>query len=191
MRLALILPAVLTLCFVQAANADVLTGKAAKKALFSGAAVAAQVIEQPFLATDQAKVLVSVAEQQPYYGAIAVSPKDGLMSEATVAAANYHSVEAASAAALAGCDGLRKGKVPCVIVALVRPKGWEARPIQLSFDATAAFRKDYGGKGAALAVSAATGTWGMAKGANASADAIAACAEKLTGANDCSVIVAN
>ncbi len=191
MRFGLILSAALVAGLAGGASAEVLTGKAAKKALFSGKDVAVQVIKQPFLVDNQAEILGSVAVQQPYYGAIAVSPNEGLMSEATVAAANYHSVEAASVAALAGCDAARKGKDACVIVALVRPKGWEARPIQMSADATAAFRKDYGGKGAALAVSATTGTWGMAKGANAADAAIAACAAKMTDANDCTVIIDN
>lgn len=191
MRFWVILSATLALGLSGVAVADVLTGKAAKKALFSGEKVAVQVMTQSFLVDNQAEILGSVATQQPYYGAIAVSPKEGLMSEATVAAANYHSVDAASVAALAGCDAARKADAPCVIVALVRPKGWEPRPMQMSADATAAFRKDYGGKGAALAVSATTGTWGIAKGENAAVAAVAACAEKLTGANDCAVIVAD
>ena len=111
--------------------------------------------------------------------------------EATVAAANYHSVEAASAAALGGCDAARKGAGACVIVAYIRPKGWQARSVQLSADATRAFSKDYGGKGAALAVSAGTGTWAMAKGATASEAAIAACGAKLSGPNDCTVVIAD
>ena len=189
MRFQLILPAALLVALAQGSVAEVLTGKAAKRVLFSGDAVAVQVMKQAFLVDNQAEILGSVASQQPYYGAIAVSPKEGLMSEATIAAANYHSVEAASAAALAGCDAARKEDAPCVIVAFVRPKGWEARAIQMSFDATTAFRKDYGGKGAALAVSAASGSWGMAKGSNAGDAAIAACAAKLQGANDCTVIL--
>jgi hypothetical protein len=191
MRLCFILSAALAFGLAQAVSADVLTGKAAKKALFSGDAVAVEVMKQAFLVDNQAEILATAAGQQPYYGAIAVSPKEGLMSEATIAAANYHSVEAASVAALAGCDAARKGEVPCVIVALIRPKGWEARPIQMSSEATAAFRKDYGGKGAALAVSMTTGTWGMAKGTNAADAAVAACASKLAGTNDCMVIVAD
>ena len=71
------------------------------------------------------------------------------------------------------------------------PKGWEARPIQMSSDATAAFRKDYDGKGAALAVSASTGAWGMAKGDGAAVAAVAACAAKLTDVKDCAVIIAD
>lgn len=191
MRKNLILTAVLAFAAAQGANAEAVNGKAAKKTLFSAEGASVQVMKQAFLADDQAQILGSVALQQPYYGAIAVSPDEGLMSEATIAAANYHSVEAASAAAAAGCDAARKGAAPCVIVALVRPKGWEARPLQLSADATAAFRKDYSGKGGALAVSAGTGAWGMAKGNGAAEAAIAACAAKLTGPNDCAVVVAD
>ena len=191
MRFGLFLSAALVLGFGGFASADVLTGKVAKKMLYSGEKLEAEMIEQPFLADDQAKLLESVATQQPYYGAIAVSPDEGLMSEATIAAANYHSVEAASVVALAGCDAARKGETACVIVAFVRPKGWEARPVQMSSDATAAFRKDYGGKGAALAVSASTGAWGMAKGDGAGDAAIAACAAKLAEAKDCAVIIAD
>ena len=173
------------------ASAEVLNGKAAKKALYSGAKLEVQVQRQPFLTEDQAKILGSVASQQPYYGAIAVSPDEGLMSEATIAAADYHTVEAATVAALAECDAARKGAAPCVIVATVRPKGWEPRAIQLSSDATAAFRKDYGGAGEALAVSASTGTWAMAKGNNAAESAVAACMAKLKNVKDCSVIIAD
>ena len=189
MRTKLVLLAALIGCFGHIAMAEVFTGKAAKTALFADSEVAVEVTKHSFLVDEQPQIVGSVASQQPYYGAIAVSPDEGLMSEATLAAANYHSVEAASVAALAGCDAVRKGAVPCVIVAVVRPKGWEARPLQLSADATAAFRKEYGGKGGALAVSAGTGTWGMAKGANAPETALAACAAKLVGQNDCAVIV--
>jgi hypothetical protein len=191
MKIASGLFATLIVLSAGSVSAEAVTGKIAKKALFSGSKLEVEVQKQPFLTDDQAKILGSVASQQPYYGAIAVSPDEGLMSEATIAAANYHTVEAASIAALAGCDAARKGSASCVIVAIVRPKGWEARPLQLSSDATEAFRKDYRGAGGALAVSASTGTWGMAKGANAAESAIAACAAKLTGFNDCSVVVAD
>ena len=172
-----------------AASAAVLDGRAAKKALFAPDEIGVQVMKQSFLVDNQAEILAQVATQQPYYGAIAVSPGDGLMSDATIAAANYHSAEAATVAALAGCDAARKGEAPCVIVALVRPKGWEVRPIQLSADATSAFGKDYGGKGAAFAVSSSSGAWGMAKGADASAAAVAACAAKFAAESDCQVVI--
>lgn len=183
--------AMLGLGLAQTVFAQAIDGKAAQKALFAPDEVGVQVMKQSFLVDDQAQLLASVATQQPYYGAIAVSPADGLMSEATLAAANYHSVEAASVAALAGCDAARKGDLPCVVVALIRPRGWEARPLQLSADATAAFRKDYAGKGSALAVSASTGAWAMAKGADAASAAVAACSAKLESLDDCSVIIAD
>ncbi len=191
MRVNRILAAAVLVAFAQGAAAQVLDGKTAKKALFADDEAAAQVMKQSFLSDEHARIVGEAALQQPYYGAIAVSPDEGLMSEATIAAANYHSVEAASVAALAGCDAARKGAAACVIVALVRPKGWEARPIQLSAEATAAFRKDYAGKGAALAVSSGSGAWGLVVGANAGEAAVAACAAKLTGPNDCTVIVAD
>ena len=173
------------------AFAQTIDGRAAKKALFAKDEIGVQVMKQSFLVDNQAEILASVATQQPYYGAIAVSPDEGLMSEATIAAANYHNIEAASVAALAGCDAARKGEAACIIVALVRPKGWEARSIQLSSDATTAFGKDYGGKGSALAVSASTGAWAMAKGSDAGAAAVAACAAKMTAPDDCTVIIAD
>lgn len=191
MKRNMILASVVMVGLAQIAFAQMQDGNAAKKALYPADEIGVQVMKQSFLVDNQAEILASVATQQPYYGAIAVSPVDGLMSEATIAAANYHTVEAASVAALAGCDAARQGDEPCVIVALIRPKGWDARPIQLSADATAAFRKDYAGKGGALAASASTGTWAMAKGDDAQNAAVAACAAKLTGENDCSVIIAD
>jgi hypothetical protein len=191
MRAMMVWSTVLMVGLVGPGSTQTLDGKAAKRALFDVGDVGVQVMKQSFMPDDQAKILGEVAKDQPYYGAIAVSPDEGLMSEATIAAANYHNIEAASVAALAGCDAARKGAQPCVVVALVRPQGWEARPLQLSADATLAFNKDYAGKNAALAVSTGTGTWGMAKGENAADAAVAACAAKLTGPNDCKVVVAD
>lgn len=173
------------------ASAETLPGKTAKKYLYSPNKVAVEVANQPFFVDNQAQIVGQAAAQQPYYGAIAVSPDDGLLSEATIAAANYHSTGAASVNALGACDAARKGKTPCVIVAVVRPEGWQTRPVQLSSEATAAFRKDYAGKGGALAVSANTGAWGMSSGDGAAAAALAACNSKLTDKKDCSVIISD
>lgn len=131
----------------------------------------------------EAKVLGMVAADQPYYAAIAISPDEGLMSEATVAAANYHDVESASAAALAECNAKKKGAAGCVVVALVRPEGWQAQPLQLSSDASAGFGAAGGG---AVAISAATGSWGV--GADGDA-AVAACTERNAAAADCTVVI--
>lgn len=176
-----------------AAAADPATGRAAEGMLFSPEGAAVEMLAQGFLTDADVKALELVGAAQPYYGAIAVSPDEGLMVEATVAAANYHDTDAAAAAAKAECDAKRKGAASCVVVALIRPKGWQAQALQLSADATAGFRKDYRGQGPkALAVSPATGLWGIATGEGAADAAIAACAAKAAEpATDCTVVVAD
>ncbi|MGQ0567616.1 MAG: DUF4189 domain-containing protein [Gemmobacter sp.] len=144
----------------------------------------------PNLPPDQANLLSGVASGQPYYGAIAFSPDEGIMVEATVAAVNHHSVEAAEAAALRDCNAKRTGEAVCAVVVVLRPDGWEARPLQLSQAATEALRKEYGRSGPrAMAVSPSTGTYGIGAGDGAGAAAIAACAK--AGAEDCTVVVAD
>ncbi|MEM7641738.1 MAG: 5-aminolevulic acid synthase [Pseudomonadota bacterium] len=123
--------------------------------------------------------------QLKYYGALAVPPAEGLRSEAARGAFNYHSPDAARRAALTDCDGAKSGGAACVIVADIRPRGWQAgRPLTLNQDATdavrgRAFRR--AGRAAALAVSPSTGQWGLADGPAA---AIAEC-----GVEDCVVAV--
>jgi hypothetical protein len=174
-----------------AAGAQTPTGETAAPLLFAPAGVEVEVLPQSFLAADQAAVLAQVAAGQPYYGAVALSPDEGLMSEATVAAANHHSTEAATAAALAGCDAKRRGATPCVIAALIRPKGWAPRGFQLSSGATAAVFDDYARvrRDKALAVSPATGLWGIGKGRGAAEKALADCAGKGQGVTDCAVVL--
>jgi len=146
--------------------------------------------DHPKLAADQAALLATVASGQPYYGAIAFSPDEGIMVEATVAAVNHHSVEAAEAAALRDCDAKRKGDEGCAVAVVLRPDGWEARPFQLSHAATEALRKEYGRTGSrAMAVSDATGAYGLGAGEGAAEVAVIACA--TAGATDCNVVVAD
>ncbi len=179
----------LTVMLVSATGlcAEPMTGKDARKALIGGKASEAELAADSGLSDEDKTVLVAVATQQPYYGAIAISPGDGLLSEATVAAANFHDTAAAERAALADCNAKKTAAEDCVIAALIRPKGHEQRDLQLSLDATAAFDADYAGKGGALAVSVVTGAWGLGQGAEA---AIAACAAKA-GATDCAVVIAD
>ena len=171
-----------------AACADPVTGKVARKMLFLGKAVEVEFLADSPLAADQQVVLGLVAEGQPYYGAIAISPDEGLMSEATVAAANHHDVDAAQAAALADCNARKTGAAKCVVVALIRPAGWQPRDLQLSAAATAAFKADYKAKGSAVAVSPATGAWGMGQGDGAAEAAVTACAVT---AKDCALAIAD
>ncbi|KAF0171338.1 MAG: hypothetical protein FD162_3063 [Rhodobacteraceae bacterium] len=176
---------VLVLALVGMAGAEVIDGKTAKAALFAPVTAEVEILAEAGLPDDQAKALEMVGGQQPYYGAIAISPDAGLMSEATVAAANYHDTEAAAKVALAECDAKKTGKTSCVVAALIRPEGWEARGLQLSSDATAGFNADY--KDGALAVSNSTGAWGV--GADAAA-ALAACAALKDQTKDCVVLIA-
>ena len=172
------------LAFATPLAAQTVTGKDAAAMLYAPK-VAEVVITEGALPKDEAKMLAMVARDQPYYAAIAISPDEGLMSEATMAAANHHTVEAASAAALAQCNANRKGAADCVIVAAVRPEGWEARPLQLSSSAT----EDFGAnRGAALALSASTGAWGIGASPD---EAVAACAAKQEAATDCTVAIAD
>ena len=173
-----------------AAQAQVLTGEGVAPMLFAPTGAEVEVLPQKFLPEAQVAILKQVAAAQPYYGAVAVSPDEGIMVEATVAAANHHTTEAAKAAALAACDAKRKGARPCVVVALIRPQGWAARPFQLSSGATAGFA-DYEKirRDKAFAISASTGLWGIGKGRDAAAKAVADCAQKAPQPADCAVAV--
>ncbi len=175
------------------ASAQALTTKVVQPMLFAGAGAVVEILPQPFLTKEQAAILAQVGAAQPYYGAIAVSPDEGLMVEATVAAANHHSTGAAETAALAGCDAKRKGAAPCVIVALIRPQGWAEQPFQLSAGATTGFLDSYLKirRDRAFAISASTGLWGIGKGRDAAAKAVADCSAKGTDVTDCTVVVAD
>ncbi|MCV2880777.1 5-aminolevulic acid synthase [Actibacterium sp. XHP0104] len=172
------------------AVAEPVDGKAAKAALFKPAPAEAVLVPQDVLDEKEGQIAVQVAGQQPYYGAMAVAPEDGLLSDATVAATNYHDVDAAREAALEGCNARRKGAAACVIVAEIRPMGHEARPLQLSSAATEAFhgyyRKQRGAK--AMAISLSTGKWAVATGEGAEAQALADCALAAR-AEDCLVAI--
>ncbi len=119
-----------------------------------------------------------------YYGAIAMAPGMGLASEATSATANFHDVENASRVALEQCNDARTSGPACVVVLLVRPDGWEpGRSLQLNTQATAALRGEYRrfGRPRVMAISDATGQWGIGEDADA---AVAQC-----GQPDCRAVV--
>lgn len=171
-----------------AAFAEPISGKAATAALFAPLKAEVEVLAEAGLPADHAKALETVGVDQPYFGAIAIAPEEGLMSEATVAAANFHDTAAAAVAARAECDAKKTSATPCVVAAYIRPEGWKDAGFSLSSDATAAFR-DYDMKAGALAISASTGAFGMAAGEGAGAVAVAACAAKNAKATDCTLVV--
>lgn len=124
-----------------------------------------------------------------------------MTSEATVAGAQFHDTDAAAAFALAGCEAKRTGQSPCVVVALVRPKGWKARDLQLSLNATAFFNGTYqdAPNPKALATSSSTGSFGFGAGADValadcaskSAAAAKTAAEAKNAAENCVVVIAD
>lgn len=175
------------------AGAEPMTGKAAAKQMFKPGTAEVAITDPGLLSDADRAILQQIAQAQPYYGAVAIAPDEGLASEASVAAANFHDVDAASSFALDGCNARRKAKGrPCVVAAQIRPKGWQARPLQLSTDATQALAKDYrkAGKPRALAVSPATGKWAIAGGVDAAEAARQKCAAQA-GADDCTIAVAD
>jgi hypothetical protein len=171
---------------------DALDEGAARRMLFDAQRAEVVVYPQGFLSEAEAQVLRDTAARAiPYYGAIAASPSQGLAAEPTSAAGNHHDVAAAGRIALAECDAKRpSGTAPCVVVAEVRPRGWQARPLQLSSGATATFRGDFrrGGGEKSFALSPSTGGFGVGRGVGADASALAACASASRAA-DCRVVV--
>ena len=184
------------LCAASGAAADPISGADAKAMLFPEQGVSVELIAHDKLSKSVMKIIKAVAEQQPWYAAVALSPDEDLMtSPATVAGAQFHDTDAAAIFALAGCEAKRTGESPCAVVALVRPKGWEARDLQLGLNATAFFTATYEPAPApkALATSAATGAFGFGAGAEA---ALADCqsksgAEAESAADDCVVVIAD
>jgi hypothetical protein len=187
---------VLALFAASAASAQgVFDARGAQRQLFHESR--AELIVHPYAGMSAAEqgVFKAVADQLagsvPYYGAIAISPAEGINSRATTARGNYHSFESASAAVLADCNGARaRGAAPCVVVAEVRPRNWQARALQLSAAATQMFRADYRrGRGErSLAVSPTSGGFGIGKGPGAASSAIAAC-NQVGGVSDCRIAV--
>lgn len=195
MRKLIIASAIAALCATSAiADGDILSGKAAKKMLFSHRGSDFVIVPQDFMGESDMATLKLMAGMREfktvlYYGAIAASPKRGLAHKATVASSNHHSVEAADNAAINECNGLRGGGAKCVVVAHILPKKYTTQPLHLSASATAAFKKTYlrGGGPKALAISPDMGSYAVSKGEGAGTAALAACS--ADGAKGCRIVV--
>lgn len=197
MKKLLLLTAAVILLASQAIGAP-LNGKTAKKMLFSPKGSEFRIVAQDTMGkTDLAtlKALLGMKEIKAilYYGAIAMSPKQGLAHESTAASANHHSLAAASAQALKQCNILRGGGPKCVVVVNIIPKKYVERPLTLSVSATTAFRRTYlkGRGGKAMAISPATGEYAVAKGSGAAKIALKVCAKAARAkyANDCQIVI--
>lgn len=178
------------------AGADPIDGKAARDAVFSHRGGQVVVLEQDVLSAENAAQLAATGGVIQYYGAIAVAPDEGFISQANQAAANHHSIEAAEEAALTACNAARSGGRRCVIIAHYLPDDWEeGRPVQLSQTATDALRRTYrrARKPRALAISPMTGAFAVDRGDGAQENAIATCNEEASqlGATDCNVVVSD
>jgi hypothetical protein len=193
MRTVLVLAAALAAGGAQAEPVGVRT---AEKMLFSTRNVQTLVRADAGLSEVDVKTLQIMFKDNrfPYYGAVAISPGDGLVSEATNLAQNLHSPQAAAEAALKACNAVRKAETPCVIAADVVPKGWKPQPLMLNQDATAGIRTYKQGKGPkAMAISPATGAWSIAKGPGADTAALNDCLNKAQpmGSRDCAIVIAD
>lgn len=176
-----------------AAVAQTVSGSVAQGQVFPPDRAEVVFYDTQILSNEERPIVTQIAQGQKYYAAMALAPDHGLMHPATVLAANYHDVAMARAAALRECDGLREGGRDCVIVLEVRPAGWAAREVQMNADATTAFLNDYlTGSGArAMALSLQSGEWGLGRGTNAAADAMAECAAAAAPATDCTLRLQN
>ncbi|MBZ0130061.1 MAG: hypothetical protein K8F59_13195 [Rhodobacteraceae bacterium] len=159
-----------------------------------------RVLVPDMVPANYAAALQSAAKVQKFFEAMAASPSEGMLAGSATLAANFHTAEAAHAAAIAGCNAKKAaGSKPCVVIAEFLPKGYRGPGgFSLSFQATEAFGKYKRAKAPkAFAISASTGNWGEAvKAASpeaAAAAAIAECAARAAkhGARDCQVVTAD
>ncbi|MBM7067501.1 5-aminolevulic acid synthase [Actibacterium sp. 188UL27-1] len=175
------------------AQGESVTTKVARGQLFSPKGSSVEVFPTDFLGEAEAKAVKGYAAQFEYYAAFAVSPGDPADSGSAVGLANFHSEAAARTAALGACNARRQTGRPCIVVAVTRPKGWKPRNIQLSAEATAAFRKEYRKARApkAMAISPSSGAWAIGRGDGSRA--LATCNDRAAkrGRQDCQIAIAD
>jgi hypothetical protein len=175
------------------ASAQPVDGKTAKRMLFSTRGAEAQLANVDFMDDAVAKALRAVANQIPYYGAIAVSPGEPASSNLMSTMANYHSVDAASAAALANCNSRRTSGKPCVVIAVITPKKYKPQPLTMSVQATQAFNGNYRKMKApkGMAISEKAGVFGFDRGDGGRALARCSAAAAERGASDCRLVISD
>lgn len=188
-----ILVAALLVPLTGIASAESLNFKEARKALPKGNRVVAEMPDTSFLSEKDQAIVLTLKDSIPYYGAVALSPDEGLYVDWLNAAGQHHSLMAARAAALEHCEANRKASsAKCVVVLEVSPKGAQPNAaLSLSAEAADALRSDYrklkGNK--AFAISPSNGTFGFARGDGGRA--LAACSKVGAGSKDCAIVVAD
>jgi len=203
--------ALATMMMAGSGVAEPINGDAAKKMLFSARGANLQVLEDSGLDATQNAIVGAILKQMKtegvsnYYGAIAVSPSffskmaedpgQAALSGLLQISERLHSPAAAEGVALTACKKARaSGDAPCVLAARILPRNYKAHPVSLSVSATQAFKEYRKGKGGkALAVSAATVAYAIAKGDGAAEAALAACNKgaSKTSSPDCEVVIAD
>ncbi len=177
-----ILPALLVAALPAAAPSPASAQAAATQAqaraqLFDTRRTQVAIVRQPFLSEADIATLQALPEaaQLNYYGALAVDPAQGLQGDRARGAFNFHSPEAARAAALSGCGA------GCAIVAEIRPRDYaDGRAFTLNQDASRAVEgRSLGRGGGTMAIDPSTGAWGLGQG---DAAALGACAQAGGGA---------
>lgn len=178
-------------CAALAAEQDVLTGAEARDLLFRENGRNVEIADVAFLGAPERRALEAYGADFAYYGAMAVSPGDRVDSGSAVALANFHSPEAAAAAALEGCEARRKEGDACIIVATINPRRYENRALTLSVEATAALKGEYRRLEApkAFAISPSSGAWAFARGDGTRA--LDQCEARAQGVRDCRIVVAD
>ena len=194
-----------------AAPAEPVSGNEARKLLFSPRGVDLVANPQSGLDAVQDATVQAILQQLKseavanYYGSIAVSPAFFEMMAADPGGAalsgllqiteKFHSPEAADRVALDACrQALAEGQAECVIAARVLPRKWQPRALQMSVEATNAFKVYRKGRGAkAFAISPGTGAYAFAKGAAAETVALTDCnlAATAKGGADCEIVIAD
>ncbi len=175
--------------------AEAIDTKSARKLLFPTKGLSTQ-LAGALTDAERATIvaLIPLMEQQlrtpvKYYSSIAYSPDQGLVSDALQGAFNYHTTEAADAAAVAACNKVRaKGSGRCRLAARIVPRKYKPRDLTLSYDATEAFNRSFRREKApkSFGISASSGAWGVGK---TDAAAIASCEKDAAGAGDCQVVI--
>ncbi|WP_166416531.1 5-aminolevulic acid synthase [Cochlodiniinecator piscidefendens] len=170
--------AILFVAIASPVLAEPVSEREARRALFSHTGGDVTVLDVSFLSEAEKATLEAVGAQLQYYGAIAVSPGDGMLHAGTVAGANHHSTEAAEHFALEACEAVREAEQPCEIAAIITPRRWEeGQVLQLSQAGTIAFRDEYRRvrDEKAFAASPETGQYAIHIGENAEDEALNAC----------------
>lgn len=136
-------------------------------------------------------VFAAVGASLAGYGAVAISPDEGLLVDWISGVSEHHSAAAAQKGALDYCNAKKKkSSAACVILVEVAPKRAKASAaLTLSESANAALRGPYRKlkKPKAFAISPSSGDFGFETGK--AARALAACGAAQNKSGDCKVVI--